>query len=94
VAAHQPFFDGGAEKVRGVQRRVSAVGADATSVKALNAVKTPADSFHVRGRELYWLSTIRQGESKISNAVFEKKLGQRSTVRGSYIRKMAEKFGA
>jgi uncharacterized protein (DUF1697 family) len=95
VAAHQPFSPAALKKSVAFNVAFLRSAPDATSVKALNAVKTPADSFHVRGRELYWLSTIRQGESKISNAVFEKKLGQPSTVRGiATIRKMAEKFGA
>jgi len=36
-----------------------------------------------------------QSDSEISNALFEKTLGQRSTVRGiSTVRKMAEKYAA
>ena len=67
---------------------------DAKSVKAIMSLTNALDDFHVRGRELYWLSRTRQGESKLSNAVFEKTLGQAATMRGiSTIRKMAEKFG-
>ena len=59
------------------------------------ALKTRVDDFHVHGREVYWLSQVRQSASVISNAVFEKTLGQRSTVRGiSTVRKMAEKYGS
>ena len=59
------------------------------------ALTSRVESFHVHGREIYWLSQVMQSESKISNAVFEKMLGQRSTVRGiSTVRKMAEKYGA
>src|SRR5437764_15133320 len=94
VAEHQPFSPAALKKSVAFNVAFLRSAPDATSVKALHAVKTPADSFHVRGRELYWLSTVRQGDSKMSNAVFEKSLGQPSTVRGiATIRKMAEKFG-
>ena len=48
-------------------------------------------------RCIAFLRAINVGgsESVISNAVFEKTLGQRSTVRGiSTVRKMAEKYGS
>jgi uncharacterized protein (DUF1697 family) len=68
---------------------------DATAAKAIDALKTRTDDFHTRGRELYWLSTNRQSASKISNAMFEKILGEPSTMRGiSTIRKLAEKLTA
>ena len=68
---------------------------DAKAKKALMALTTARDDFHVNGREVYWLSKAKQSESKISNAVFEKTLGCRSTVRGiTTIRKMAEKHGS
>ena len=68
---------------------------DAKGKKALMALKTRDDDFDVHGREIFWLSRVRQSESMISNAVFEKTLGQRSTVRGiSTVRKMAEKYGS
>jgi len=67
---------------------------DAKGKKALLALKSRAEDFHVNGREIYWLSQVTQSESEISNAVFEKTLGQRSTVRGiGTVRKMAEKYG-
>jgi uncharacterized protein (DUF1697 family) len=68
---------------------------DARAVKSINALATAVEDFHVRGREVYWLSRVMQGASKISNAVFEKTLRQPSTVRGiSTIRKIAEKYGS
>jgi len=67
---------------------------DGSAVKSIKALATTLEDFHVRGREIYWLSRVMQSESKISNAVFEKTLGQKSTVRGiSTVRKMAEKYG-
>ena len=68
---------------------------DAKAVKAIKGLASAVEDFDVRGREIYWLSRVMQSESKISNAMFEKTLGQPSTVRGvSTVRKMAEKYGA
>jgi uncharacterized protein (DUF1697 family) len=66
-----------------------------TRKKALMALRSGDEDFHVHGREIYWLSQVMQSESEISNGVFEKTLGQRSTVRGiSTVRKMAERYGS
>ena len=48
---------------------------------ALMALKTDVDDFHVHGREIYWLCKVRQSESKVSNALFEKRVKVRSTFR-------------
>jgi Uncharacterized protein conserved in bacteria len=59
----------------------------------LMALRTDIDNFHVNGREVYWLSRKKQSESTFSNAVFEKILGQKSTLRGvNTIKKMAAKY--
>jgi uncharacterized protein (DUF1697 family) len=52
------------------------------AVKAVMALKTADDDLHVDGRELYWVSTKRQGESQFSNALLERTLKARSTFRG------------
>ena len=68
---------------------------DDKSKKALMALKSDIDDFHVHGREVYWLCLKKQSESKFSNAVLEKIIGRQSTLRGIYtIRKMAEKYTA
>ena len=64
------------------------------AVKALMALKTADDEFHVNGRELYWLSKKRQGESLFSNALLEKTVKARSTFRGmNTVVKLAAKHG-
>jgi uncharacterized protein (DUF1697 family) len=64
------------------------------AVKAVMALKTADDEFHVNGRELYWLSKKRQGESLFSNALLEKTLKARSTFRGmNTVVKLAAKHG-
>jgi len=93
VAEHQPFSPAALKKAFTFNVAFLRQAPDAKAVKALDAARTASDTFHVRGRELYWLSTIGQGQSKMSNAVFEKKLGMQSTVRGiGTIRKIAEKW--
>jgi uncharacterized protein (DUF1697 family) len=63
-------------------------------VKALMALKTPDDEFHVNGREVYWLSKKGQGESTFSNALLEKTLKTRSTLRGvNTVVRLAAKHG-
>jgi len=66
---------------------------DDSSVKKLMMLKTDIDNFHVHGREVYWLCRKKQSDSTFSNAVLEKKLGLRSTIRQmSTVQKMAEKY--
>jgi uncharacterized protein (DUF1697 family) len=82
VAAHAPF----------PPSRVHAAGAfsvgflagplDAGAAAQVMAMRTDIDDFHVHGREVYWLCAKGQGESKFSNAVFEKALKVRVTFRG------------
>jgi uncharacterized protein (DUF1697 family) len=66
---------------------------DADGHKRIKALATDIDAFHVNGRELYWLSRLKQSESKFSNALLERTLKQRSTARGvNTVRKMAAKY--
>ena len=66
---------------------------DERSKQKLMALRTGIDDFHVHGREIYWLCRRKQSESTFSNAVLEKTLGIKSTLRGvNTVRKMAEKY--
>lgn len=61
--------------------------------KRIKALSSDDDVFHVHERELYWLSRLKQSESKFSNALLEKTLKQPSTARGiNTVRKMAAKY--
>jgi uncharacterized protein (DUF1697 family) len=61
----------------------------------LAALMTDIDRFVVQEREVYWLCAKKQSESTFSNAVLEKKLGVRSTIRGmNTIQKMAARYAA
>jgi uncharacterized protein (DUF1697 family) len=95
LAAHEPFSPAAIERATAFNVAFLSQPLDAKGKRALTALKTRDDDFDVHGREIFWLSRVRQSESMISNAVFEKTLDQRSTVRGiSTVRKMAEKYGA
>lgn len=57
------------------------------------ALRTEIDTFHIHGREVYWLCRKKQSESTFSNAVLEKTLGMSSTIRGvSTVKKLVEKY--
>ena len=59
----------------------------------LMALRTEIDDFHAHDREVYWLCRTRQSDSTFSNAVLEKSLGIRSTLRGvKTVRQIIEKY--
>jgi uncharacterized protein (DUF1697 family) len=51
------------------------------NIEILNTLKTSIDDFHPNGREIYWLCKVKQSDSKFSNALLEKKLKLKSTIR-------------
>jgi uncharacterized protein (DUF1697 family) len=63
------------------------------ATEKLQALTSEIDYFHVNQSEVYWLCLKKQSESTFSNAVLEKSLGLRATMRGANtIRKLAEKY--
>jgi uncharacterized protein (DUF1697 family) len=50
-------------------------------VSTLATLRSAADDFMVHGTEVYWKCRIRQSQSKFSNALFERKLKVRTTLR-------------
>ena len=50
--------------------------------KSLMALSTEIDQFNVHAREVYWLSRVMQSESTFSNAVLERILKAKATLRG------------
>lgn len=58
------------------------------------AYQTPQERFAFDGREIYWLTRAGIGQSKFSNAVFERIIRSPATFRNvTTVRKLAEKFG-
>jgi uncharacterized protein (DUF1697 family) len=67
---------------------------DAAARETVLTFRTPGEELHVRGREIYWLSGKKPGESEISNAVFELAVGRQSALRGmKTMRELAKRFG-
>jgi uncharacterized protein (DUF1697 family) len=65
------------------------------SKQKLMALRTEIDAFHVHQREIYWLCRKKQSESTFSNAVLEKALGLRSTLRGANtVKRIAAKYAS
>lgn len=55
---------------------------EAEAQKKLMALKTASDDFHAHEREIYWLCRTKQSESTFSNAVLEKTIRKKATLRG------------
>jgi uncharacterized protein (DUF1697 family) len=54
---------------------------NATQQAALSSLRSDVDEFVVQGTHIIWLCRCKQSDSKFSNAVLERKLGVRSTIR-------------
>lgn len=47
----------------------------------LESLRSPVDDFVVAGCELFWVCRVKQSESQFSNAVLERQLRTRATIR-------------
>lgn len=93
IAKYKPFKQAELDAAAALNIAFIAEPLDAQSTKKLMACKSEIDDFHVHGREVYWLCLKKQSDSKFSNAILEKAIGGRSTLRGvSTVQKMAEKY--
>lgn len=94
IARHKPFMVATLKTAAALNVAMFKDPLDDKAARAVMALKTRTDSFHVHGREIYWLSQTKQSESTISNAVFEVTVGRPSTLRGiTTIRQLAQKYG-
>lgn len=65
------------------------------AIHKLMALRTEIDDFKVQGREFYWLCRVKQSESTLSGALFEKAVGTLVTMRGiNTLRRLAAKVAA
>ena len=72
-----------------------AAAPDTAALRTIAGFNTATDRFHAQGSELYWLSRVTQSESRFSNALFERSLRMRATLRNmSTLRKLAAKHAA
>jgi uncharacterized protein (DUF1697 family) len=93
VARYQPFTP--AEMASAAMLNVGFLAAplDDAARATLAGLKTEFDEFHPHGRELYWLMRQKQSESKLTNAIFERRLKTKVTFRGANtIVKLAAKY--
>jgi uncharacterized protein (DUF1697 family) len=82
VARYRPFPDAAMRSAQSLNVGFVALPIDAPTRSKLMALTTDIDTFHVDGREIYWMCRKRQSESKISNVALERALKIRSTFRG------------
>ena len=93
VASYKPFSQSDLDGAAALNIAFLADGLDDKSSQKLMMLRTDIDDFHLHGREIYWLCRQKQSGSKISNAVLEKAIGQKSTLRGeNTVKKMAAKY--
>jgi uncharacterized protein (DUF1697 family) len=95
IAAYRPFLQ--AELDAAVSNNIIFLPAplDDPARQRLMELTTDIDSFSANGREVYWLCRRRQSQSTFSNAVLEKTLGVKSTIRGvNTIQKLATRLAA
>lgn len=93
IADYKPFPQPALDAAEALNIALLAEPPDDESKRRLLALRTDIDDFHVHGREIYWLCLRKQSVSRISNAVIEKALGRRASLRGANtIRKMAAKY--
>jgi uncharacterized protein (DUF1697 family) len=94
IAQYKPFKEARLRTAQVLNVAFLAAPLDAAAIKALLALRTDIDDFHVNGREVYWLCMKKQSESKFSNVRFEKIVATRATFRGlNTVAKLAAKYG-
>jgi uncharacterized protein (DUF1697 family) len=93
IARYKPFTESEVQSAATFCVAFLAEPLDAAARKALMSLRSDTDDFHVSGREVYWLSKNRQGESTFSNARLEKLLKARTTFRGAKtVAKLAARY--
>ena len=81
IARYKPFNESQLSSAAALNVAFLADPLCAEAEKALMALRTEIDDFHVHGREVYWLCKTKQSDSKFSNTRFEKMLNARATWR-------------
>ena len=93
IASHRPFSLVELEIAQAINIAFFSNAVDEPATQKLMNLQTEIDTFHVHGREVYWLCRKKQSESTFSNAVLEKTIGRPSTLRGvNTILKLADKY--
>lgn len=93
IASYEPFDQSALDKAAALNIAFSADRLDDKSKQKLMALRTDIDDFHIHGREIYWLCREKQSDSNISNAVLEKTVGRKLTLRGTNtVKRMAARY--
>lgn len=67
--------------------------ADKERTAAMLALQNDLHDFHINGRELYWVSKVRQSEAKFKTNDFERALQMKMTLRGiNTVRRMVDRW--
>ena len=95
AAAHEPFSAAVMKApYHGVYVSFLREAPGAAAKRAVEALRSDNDEFHLNARELYWLSRLPFSETKIGGALLEKTLGMPATMRSvTSLRKLAAKCG-
>ena len=92
IAAYQAFPRSEVEAATAYNIAFLASPLDDKAKQKLMALTSVIDRFAIHAREVYWLCQKKQSESTFSNAVLEKTLGMKSTLRGvNTVKKLAAK---
>jgi uncharacterized protein (DUF1697 family) len=95
IVARAPFSEAELKQAASLNIGFLEAPLDAGAERALMALKTPDDEFRLQGRELHWLSRVKQNESKLTNVRIEKAIGGKITFRSvNTVRKLATKYPA
>lgn len=81
VAEYLPFERAAMESAGGMNVGFLSTHLDAEALEALSNLETENDSFHVHGKEVYWMCASKINESKFSNVRFEKLTRSKVTFR-------------
>jgi uncharacterized protein (DUF1697 family) len=93
IASYKPFPQSQLDAATALNIGFLDEALDDVARHKLTSLQTDIDDFHFHGREIYWLCKKKQSDSKVSNAVIEKALGIKMTLRGvNTINMMAKKY--
>ncbi len=90
VATYKPFSESRMKSAAALYVGFLAQAPRPAARKAVMALGSDIDDFHVRGPQLYWLSRTGMGQSKLTSGIFERALQGRVTFRQmSSVQKLA-----
>lgn len=95
VAGHRPFAVAAMEKAAALNVAFADCSLAASHSKVVDGFKTEIDDFSIRGREIYWMCSVKQSESRFVSAKMEKALGIKLTWRNvNTVRRLSDKYPA